>query len=109
VIRNPFDHDVAKWDLLVTSNPDVDQLARLLIPDGGGSDRIWSGYARTLCKAVFQQKSWRRVFRTTVVRACDRITGCDKRVCELLARLRKFRGRLPATFEFDRLEANERR
>jgi antitoxin MazE len=28
---------------------------------------------------------------------------------ELLARLRKFRGRLPATFKFDRLEANERR
>jgi antitoxin MazE len=28
---------------------------------------------------------------------------------ELLARLRKFRGRLPASFRFDRLEANERR
>jgi len=28
---------------------------------------------------------------------------------ELLARLRKFRGRLPAGFRFDRLEANERR
>jgi antitoxin MazE len=28
---------------------------------------------------------------------------------ELLARLRKFRGRLPETFRFDRLEANERR
>jgi antitoxin MazE len=28
---------------------------------------------------------------------------------ELLARLRKFRGRAPATFKFDRLEANERR
>jgi antitoxin MazE len=27
---------------------------------------------------------------------------------ELLARLRKYRGRLPATFKFDRLEANER-
>ncbi len=27
---------------------------------------------------------------------------------EVLARLRKFRGRLPATFKFDRLEANER-
>lgn len=26
---------------------------------------------------------------------------------ELLARLRKFRGRLPADFKFDRLEANE--
>jgi antitoxin MazE len=28
---------------------------------------------------------------------------------ELLARLRKFRGRLPANFKFDRLETNERR
>ena len=28
---------------------------------------------------------------------------------ELLARLRRFRGRLPASFKFDRLEANERR
>jgi len=28
---------------------------------------------------------------------------------ELLARLRKFRGRLPADFKFDRLEANVRR
>jgi antitoxin MazE len=27
----------------------------------------------------------------------------------LLAQLRKYRGRLPATFKFDRLEANERR
>ena len=27
---------------------------------------------------------------------------------ELLARLRKFRGRLPADFRFDRLEANQR-
>ena len=28
---------------------------------------------------------------------------------ELLARIRKFRGRLPADFNFDRLEANARR
>jgi antitoxin MazE len=28
---------------------------------------------------------------------------------ELLRRLRKFRGRMPAGFHFDRLEANERR
>jgi antitoxin MazE len=28
---------------------------------------------------------------------------------ELLRRLRKFRGRLPAGFHFDRLEANERK
>lgn len=30
-------------------------------------------------------------------------------VKELLMRLRKFRGRLPEDFKFDRLEANERR
>ena len=30
-------------------------------------------------------------------------------VRELLIRLRKFRGRLPRDFKFDRLEANERR
>lgn len=28
---------------------------------------------------------------------------------QLLARIRKYRGRLPADFKFDRLEANERR
>jgi antitoxin MazE len=28
---------------------------------------------------------------------------------ELLSRLRKYRGRLPAEFRFDRLEANERK
>jgi antitoxin MazE len=28
---------------------------------------------------------------------------------ELLARLRKYRGRLPTDFKFDRIEANERR
>jgi antitoxin MazE len=31
-----------------------------------------------------------------------------KEVKELLARLRQFRGRLPADFHFERLEANER-
>ena len=30
-------------------------------------------------------------------------------VRELLTRLRQYRGRLPADFKFDRLEANERR
>jgi antitoxin MazE len=30
-------------------------------------------------------------------------------VGELVARLRKFRGRLPADFKFDRLEAHERK
>jgi antitoxin MazE len=35
----------------------------------------------------------------------SKVTGAR----ELLARLRKFRGRLPASFKFDGLEANERR
>jgi type IV secretory pathway TraG/TraD family ATPase VirD4 len=57
VILNPFDPDAVKWNLLgeITSDHDVDQLARSLIPDSGGSDRIWSGYARTFFTAVVQQ------------------------------------------------------
>ena len=39
-------------------------------------------------------------------RALEVARAPDKR--ELLARLRKHRGKLPATFKFDRLEANER-
>ena len=41
----------------------------------------------------------------------DRSFGVEKApgTRELLARLRKFRGRLPPDFKFDRLDANERR
>jgi len=57
VILNPFDPDARKWDLFgeITNNYDVDQLARSLIPDRGGEDRIWSGYARTVFSAAVQQ------------------------------------------------------
>lgn len=57
VILNPFDPDSVKWNLLgeIKNDYDVDQLARSLIPDSGGSDRIWSGYARTFFTAVVQQ------------------------------------------------------
>ena len=57
VILNPFDPDSVKWNLLgeITNDYDVDQLARSLIPDSGGSDRIWSAYARTFFTAVVQQ------------------------------------------------------
>jgi hypothetical protein len=57
VILNPFEPGAVKWNLLaeIRSDHDVDQLARSLIPDGGGSDRIWSGYARTFFTAVVQQ------------------------------------------------------
>ena len=41
----------------------------------------------------------------------DRSFAVEKKAAprELLARLRKYRGRLPADFKFDRLDANERR
>jgi hypothetical protein len=57
VILNPFDPDSMKWNLLgeITNRYDVDQLARSLIPDGGGEDRIWSGYARTFFTALTQR------------------------------------------------------
>jgi type IV secretory pathway TraG/TraD family ATPase VirD4 len=57
VILNPFDPDSVKWDLLgeIENVYDVDQLARSLIPDGGESHRIWTGYARTFFTALVQQ------------------------------------------------------
>jgi Type IV secretion-system coupling protein DNA-binding domain len=57
VILNPFDPDAVKWNLLgeITNDYDVDQLARSLIPDSGGSDKVWSEYARTFFTAVTQQ------------------------------------------------------
>jgi hypothetical protein len=57
VILNPFDPDARKWDLFgeITNDYDVEQLARSLIPDRGGEDRVWSGYARTVFSAVVQQ------------------------------------------------------
>ena len=57
VILNPFEPDSMKWNLLseITKPYDVDQLARSLIPDSGGSDRIWSEYARTFFSAVLRQ------------------------------------------------------
>lgn len=43
--------------------------------------------------------------------ASERIFAIEKKpgTQELLARLRKYRGRLPADFKFDRLEAHENR
>jgi hypothetical protein len=57
VILNPFDPDARKWDLFgeITTAYDVDQLTRSLIPDAGGRDPVWSGYARTVLSAVIQQ------------------------------------------------------
>jgi type IV secretory pathway TraG/TraD family ATPase VirD4 len=56
-ILNPFEPDARKWDLFgeLTHSYDVEQLARSLIPDIGGEDRIWSEYARTFFAATAQQ------------------------------------------------------
>jgi type IV secretory pathway TraG/TraD family ATPase VirD4 len=57
VILNPFDQRSVKWDLFaeIKNDYDVDQLARSLIPDPDGADRIWRGYARTFFSAVTRQ------------------------------------------------------
>jgi hypothetical protein len=57
VILNPFDSAGLKWDLFgeITETYDIDQLARSLIPDQGGTDKSWREYARTFFTAVTQQ------------------------------------------------------
>jgi len=57
VVLNPFDPRSVTWDLFseIKSEYDVEQLARSLIPDHEGQDRIWRGYARTFFTAVTRQ------------------------------------------------------
>jgi hypothetical protein len=57
VILNPFEKDSVKWDLFgeIANAYDIEQLARSLIPDQGGADRSWRGYARTFLIAVTRQ------------------------------------------------------
>ena len=57
VILNPFEPGALKWDLFgeITQKYDVEQIARALIPDLGGEERVWSEYARTFFGAVTQQ------------------------------------------------------
>ncbi len=57
VILNPFDCGSRKWDLFgEIDNPyDIDQLARSLLPDPGGPDKSWIGYARTFFASVTRQ------------------------------------------------------
>jgi hypothetical protein len=57
VILNPFVRGAAKWDIYgeIANDYDVEQLARSLIPDHGGSDRSWREYARTFLSAVVEQ------------------------------------------------------
>src|SRR5262249_38815986 len=46
-----------KWDLFgeIDTAYDTDQLARSLLPDPGGPDRSWIGYARTFFSSVTRQ------------------------------------------------------
>jgi type IV secretory pathway TraG/TraD family ATPase VirD4 len=57
VILNPFVPGAAKWDIYgeIANDYDVEQLARSLIPDHGGSERSWREYARTFLSAVVEQ------------------------------------------------------
>jgi type IV secretory pathway TraG/TraD family ATPase VirD4 len=57
VILSPFDGRAARWDLFaeIELAQDADQLARALIPDYDGDDRIWRNYGRTLLTALFRQ------------------------------------------------------
>lgn len=57
MILNPFEPRAAKWDFYgeITNDYDVEQLARSLIPDHGGSERSWREYARTFLSAVVEQ------------------------------------------------------
>jgi len=57
IILNPFESESRKWDLFgEIHNPyDIDQLARSLLPDQGGSDRSWINYARTFFSSVTRQ------------------------------------------------------
>jgi hypothetical protein len=57
IVLNPFDERSVKWDLFseIKTPFDVQQLARSLIPDQGGSDRSWRGYARTFLSSVTRQ------------------------------------------------------
>jgi len=74
-LLNPFEPASAKWDLFgeISSDYDVEQLARSLIPDHEGPDRSWRGYARTFFSAVTAQahaagsRDVRELYRLLVV------------------------------------------
>ncbi len=57
MILNPFDPRSRKWDLFgeIRHAYDFEQLARSLIPDGAGDDRVWNRYAQTLLAALMRQ------------------------------------------------------
>ncbi|WP_343232023.1 AbrB/MazE/SpoVT family DNA-binding domain-containing protein [Microvirga arsenatis] len=72
----------------------------------------------TLPKAVRQKRGWNAGTRLVVEETSEGVLLTDAawafedsekpKVAEVLARLRKYRGRLPESFKFDRFEANER-
>jgi hypothetical protein len=57
LILNPFDARSMRWDLFgeLRESYDADLLARALIPDHGGEDRAWRGYARGFLSACLRQ------------------------------------------------------
>jgi hypothetical protein len=57
LVLNPFDSRSVKWDLFSEiRNPyDFEQLARSLIPDGAGEDRIFRHYAQTFLTTTLRQ------------------------------------------------------
>jgi len=57
VILNPFDSRSLRWDVFseVRADYDFDHLARSLIPEGAGSDRVWRSYAQTFFGSVLRQ------------------------------------------------------
>ena len=90
--------------------------------------RIYSIYLYILEEIVMQVAKWGNSLAIRLPRSVVEVLGlkegdsieihvADRRVFaiekartskQLLERLRKYRGRLPAAFKFDRLEANER-
>jgi antitoxin MazE len=90
--------------------------------------RIYIAYLYILEEIVMQVAKWGNSLAIRLPRSVVEVLGlkegdsieihvADRRVFaiekaptskQLLERLRKYRGRLPATFKFDRLEANER-
>jgi type IV secretory pathway TraG/TraD family ATPase VirD4 len=57
VILNPWHRDARKWHLFgeITHDYDIEHLARSLIPDSGGTERVWCEYARTFLSEVIRQ------------------------------------------------------
>jgi len=83
IVLNPFEPDSRKWDLFGEINHpyDVDQLARSLLPDQGGSDRSWINYARTFFTSVTRQAheagvtDLRELYRLLVVSDAKELRG----------------------------------